>query len=122
MLIGTGGLSHWVGDEARRGFLGQPAGTRFGHEQEFPLVLGERGQINEGFDRSFLDVLQRGAARDFVNEWNNQRVQTEGGNGAQEIRNWLIVAGATEDAPLDVLGYAAVPEWHTGSAVGQFRV
>ena len=50
-LMGTGGLSHWVGSDERRAFLRQAAGTRFGHEQEFPLVLGECGRINEQFGR-----------------------------------------------------------------------
>jgi hypothetical protein len=122
VVIGTGGLSHWVGDAARRDFLRQPAGTRYGHEKEFPLVLPERGTINEQFDGDFLDALNRGAAREFIREWTNERLEAVAGNGALEIRNWLTVAGVTEDAPLDVLAYAAVPEWHTGSAVGQFRV
>ena len=119
-VLGTGGLSHWVGDEPRRNFLQQPAGTRFGHEQEFPLVLGERGEINSQFDREFLGTLERGAAVQFVREWSNERLVEVGGNGAQEIRNWLLVAGVAQDAPLEVLAYAAVPEWHTGSAVGKF--
>jgi len=119
-ILGTGGLSHWVGDEPRRNFLQQPAGTRFGHEQEFPLVLGERGEINSQFDREFLETLERGAAVQFVREWSNERLVEVGGNGAQEIRNWLLVAGVAQDAPLEVLAYAAVPEWHTGSAVGKF--
>jgi 2,3-dihydroxyphenylpropionate 1,2-dioxygenase len=121
-VLGTGGLSHWVGDEARRSFLMQRAGTRFGHEQEFPLVLGPAGAVNEEFDRAFLGVLEVGGAAGFVREWSNERVQEVGGNGAQEIRNWLLVAGAAEDAPLEVLAYAAVPEWHTGSAVGKFLI
>src|SRR6266542_2626763 len=83
-ILGTGGLSHWVGDEPRRNFLQQPAGTRF------------------------------------VHEWSNERLVEVGGNGAQEIRNWLLVAGVAQDAPLEVLAYAAVPEWHTGSAVAKF--
>jgi len=122
VVIGTGGLSHWVGNEARREYLRWPAGSRIGHEAEYPLVLGERGAINEAFDQAFLAALGRGAAREFIEEWPAERIESEAGNGGHEIRNWLIVAGATADAPLDVLGYAAVPEWHTGSAVGQFRV
>jgi hypothetical protein len=121
-VIGTGGLSHWVGDEPRRKFLQRPAGTRYGHEQEFPLVLGERGAVNEEFDREFLGVLERGGAGQFVQEWSNERVAEAGGNGAQEIRNWLLIAGVAEDAPLEVLAYEAVPEWHTGSAVGKFQL
>jgi 2,3-dihydroxyphenylpropionate 1,2-dioxygenase len=122
VVLGTGGLSHWVGDEKRRDFLRWPAGTRFGHEQEFPLVLGDRSPINAAFDAEFLEALNRGAARGFIQAWSNDRLQDEAGNGAQEIRNWLTVAGVAEDSPLEVLGYAAVPEWHTGSAVGQFRL
>jgi 2,3-dihydroxyphenylpropionate 1,2-dioxygenase len=122
VVMGTGGLSHWVGDEGRRDFLRRPAGTRFGHEQEFPLVLGDRSPINEAFDAEFLAALNRGAARQFMQDWSNDRVHDQAGNGAQEIRNWLVVAGVADDGPADVLGYAAVPEWHTGSAVAQFRV
>jgi 2,3-dihydroxyphenylpropionate 1,2-dioxygenase len=122
VVIGTGGLSHWVGSEERRAFLQRPAGTRYGHEQEFPLVLPERSPINEHFDAEFLQALQRGFAVQFMQSWSNERLQAEAGNGAQEIRNWLTIAGATQDSPLEVLGYAAVPEWHTGSAVAQFRV
>jgi hypothetical protein len=122
VVMGTGGLSHWVGDDRRREFLQWPAGKRLGHEQEFPLVLGERGRINADFDAAFLAALNRGAAREFIDAWSNDRLQAEAGNGAQEIRNWLTVAGVAEDAPLEVLAYAAVPEWHTGSAVGQFRI
>jgi len=121
-LMGTGGLSHWVGSDERRAFLRQAAGTRFGHEQEFPLVLGERGRINEQFDMDFLALLGRGAASEFIHLWSNERLEAEAGNGALEIRNWLTIAGASDDAPLQVLAYAAVPEWHTGSTVGQFRV
>jgi 2,3-dihydroxyphenylpropionate 1,2-dioxygenase len=122
VVLGTGGLSHWVGDEARRGFLRRPAGTRFGHEAEFPLVLGERGAINEQFDREFLETLEQGRAGDFAREWNNEQLEAEAGNGGFEVRNWLIVAGAAQDAPLEVLAYAPVPEWHTGTAVGQFHL
>src|SRR4029077_17215028 len=98
-VMGTGGLSHWVGSDERRGFLRQAAGTRFGHEQEFPLVLAERGRINAQFDADFLAMLVRGAAREFIHEWSNERLDAEAGNGALEIRNWLTIAGATDDAP-----------------------
>jgi hypothetical protein len=122
VVMGTGGLSHWVGGEERRGFLRQPAGTRYGHEQRFPLVLPESGPVNEQFDGDFLDALNRGAAREFIRDWSNDRLEAVAGNGALEIRNWLTVAGLAEDAPLEVLAYAAVPEWLTGSAVAQFNL
>jgi hypothetical protein len=34
----------------------------------------------------------------------------------------LLIAGVADDAPAEVLAYAAVPEWLTGSAVAAFDV
>lgn len=122
VVIGTGGLSHWVGSKERQDFLNRPAGTRYGHEQDFPVVLGERGEINAEFDRSFIDVLANGGGQAFAGEWTNDRLVAEAGNGAQEVRNWLVVAGLVGDAPLELIAYEAIPEWHTGTAVARFRV
>ncbi len=121
-VLGTGGLSHWVGDERWQAFLSQPAGTRFGHEDEYPLVLGKTGPVNEEFDHAFLTLMQEGGARSFLKDWTNDRLVAEAGNGAQEIRNWLFVAGLVDDGPADVYAYAAVPEWLTGVAVAGFAV
>jgi hypothetical protein len=120
VVIGTGGLSHWVGDERRRAFMLQPAGTRYAHESAYPLMLSDTGPVNEAFDWEFLQALMRSGAAEFIDAWSNDRLVETAGNGAQEIRNWLLVAGVTEDAPAELLAYAAVPEWHTGSAVAAF--
>ena len=122
VVIGTGGLSHWVGSEARQAFLRRPPGDRYGHEQEFPVEIGERGRINDEFDRLFIDALTRGDAPAFVGEWSNDRVVDVAGNGAQEIRNWLTLAGVVQDQPLELIAYEAIPEWHTGTAVARFRL
>ena len=122
VVIGTGGLSHWVGSPARQAFLRRPAGDRFGHEQEFPVEIGERGRINDGFDRMLIERLSRGEAAGFIDEWSPDRVIEEAGNGAQEIRNWLTTAGIVEDRPLELIAYEAIPEWHTGTAVARFRL
>ncbi|MBV9324331.1 MAG: hypothetical protein JO352_11140 [Chloroflexi bacterium] len=122
VVIGTGGLSHWVGDERRRSFMLQPAGTRYAHESEYPLVLPATGPVNDAFDHEFLQNLVRGRTAEFVGEWPNDRLEETAGNGAHEVRNWLLVAGLTDDAPAKVLAYAAVPEWHTGSAVAAFDI
>jgi 2,3-dihydroxyphenylpropionate 1,2-dioxygenase len=122
VVIGTGGLSHWVGDKRRRSFMLQPAGTRYARESEYPLVLAATGSVNEAFDREFLQTLAHGEAAAFIGTWSNDRLEDSAGNGAQEIRNWLLVAGVTDDAPAEVLAYEPVPEWHTGSAVAAFEV
>lgn len=120
VVIGTGGLSHWVGDEARRSFIRQPAGTRIGHEGEHPLKLGERGPINDTWDHAFLDAVGRGQVMPFLSDYPDMRLDEEAGNGAEEIRNWLVVCGCVEDAPAKTLAYEPVAEWHTGTGVAAF--
>jgi aromatic ring-opening dioxygenase catalytic subunit (LigB family) len=122
VVVGTGGLSHWVGDEARRDFIKQPAGTRLGHEAEHPLVLGERGNINQEFDHAFLGALADGRLRDFMKDWPADRLDDEAGNGSEEIRNWLMASGTVGDRPARTIVYEPVAEWHTGFAVAEFRV
>ena len=79
VVVGTGGLSHWVGDEKRRSFLTWPAGTRYGHETEFPFTLTDVGRISAEFDTTFLDALAAGGARGYLDEWPHSRVVEEGG-------------------------------------------
>ncbi len=122
VVIGTGGLSHWVGSPAPPAVRRRPAGARYGHEQEFPVEIGERGEINDGFDRMLLERLGQGDARGFIADWTPERVIEEAGNGAQEIRNWLTIAGMVEDRPLELIAYEAIPEWHTGTAVARFSL
>ena len=121
-VMGTGGLSHWVGDERRQAFLRWPAGTRYPLEQQYPLVLPERGKINEAFDHQFMASLGKGGACAWIDEWPEERIYAEAGNGGQEVRNWLTIAGMVEDQPLEVLGYAPVAEWLTGTGVARFRI
>jgi hypothetical protein len=41
VVIGTGGLSHWVGSPSRRAFMNRPAGTRLPELAQHPVVLDE---------------------------------------------------------------------------------
>ena len=122
VVIGTGGLSHWVGSPARQAFLRRPPGERYGHEQDFPVEIGERGEINDEFDRMLIESLGQGDAPGFLSEWTSDKVIEVAGNGAQEIRNWLTIAGLVEDRPLELIAYEAIPEWHTGTAVARFAL
>jgi protocatechuate 4,5-dioxygenase beta chain/2,3-dihydroxyphenylpropionate 1,2-dioxygenase len=94
VVIGTGGLSHWVG-------------------------LPQSGKINADFDRDFLSRLASGDARRLTDY--TQAEIDEAGNGAHEIRTWLVAAGAVE-TPFDVLAYEPVPEWLTGTSVAAARL
>lgn len=93
-VLGTGGISHWVG-------------------------LPRFGEINEEWDREFLDLL---AAGDFdtVSSYRDEVVEQVAGNGALEIRTWLVAAGASGGRAADVLGYARMDDWCIGAGVVQF--
>ena len=93
-LVGAGGLSHWIGT---------------------PRV----GDINEEFDRWFLERLERGEL-DQVLDMPNEEIELAG-NGNHEMRTWLAVAGAMEPAPATALAYEPVYPWITGMAVAQWE-
>ena len=121
VLIATGGLSHWVGTSEQQRFRRGPAGTRLGRSAG-PITITDTGRVNAAFDRAFLDVMCRGTTPAWLLEYDTERLYEEAGNGAQEIRNWLLAAGVVRDRPANVLAYADVPEWLTGTAVLQFTV
>lgn len=94
VVIGTGGLSHWVG-------------------------MPESGTINEDFDRDFLARLEAGD-RDRLTAYSQDEIDVAG-NGAHEIRTWLVAAGAAA-SPFETLAYEPVPAWLTGTAVVAARM
>ena len=121
VVVGTGGLSHWVGTPAQQQFMRLPAGTRLAKGKS-PVTLDDIGPINADFDRAFMQTICRGEATSFLNEWNSERLYEEAGNGAQEIRNWLLMAGLAADGPGEILAYEPVREWLTGTALIEFRL
>ncbi|WP_409186588.1 hypothetical protein F9C11_21090 [Amycolatopsis sp. VS8301801F10] len=94
VVLATGGLSHWVG-------------------------LPESGDINEKFDRDFLDRLADGDPGRLTG-YSRDEIDAAG-NGAHEIRTWLIAAGAAGTG-FDVLAYEPVRAWLTGTAVAAARL
>jgi aromatic ring-opening dioxygenase catalytic subunit (LigB family) len=121
VVIGTGGLSHWVGTVEQQQFNRSPAGTRLQHGKR-TVTIQDVGPINTDFDHAFLQTMCKGETKSFLREWNSVRLYEEAGNGAQEIRNWLLVAGLVEDRPAQILAYEPVREWLTGTAVLKFQV
>jgi len=94
-VIGTGGLSHWVG-------------------------MPETGHINQAFDRRFLEHYSAGRF-DHIAAWDADEVVRSAGNGAAEIRNWLLAAGAARARAARVLAYEPVGAWVTGIAVTELE-
>ena len=89
-LVAGGGLSHFVGE---------------------PRV----GDIDEEFDKWFLDVLAGGDLSPILDIPNDELMLA--GNGTGEIRAWVALAAAMGDAPGKVLAYEAVYEWINGMGV-----
>ncbi len=87
-LLGTGGLSHWIG------------------------VPGH-GRINPAFDQRILGWIREGRG-EAVAALSTDAIERDGGNGGQEIRNWIAVLGALPGVKGEVLAYEPVPEWLTG--------
>jgi aromatic ring-opening dioxygenase catalytic subunit (LigB family) len=94
-VVATGGLSHWVG-------------------------LPGAGTVDTGFDAEILGALHAGDGHRLCAL--PDEVLDRAGNGAHEIRAWLVVAGAVGSVPFDVLAYEPVPAWLTGTAVVQARL
>lgn len=92
-VIATGGLSHDVGT---------------------PWM----GSINEDFDQRFLHLLSDGDPEPLA-RFSQAEVNTAG-NGAEEVRNWLVAHGIAARRKFELYHYRAVPEWYTGIAVGQW--
>jgi aromatic ring-opening dioxygenase catalytic subunit (LigB family) len=93
-VIGTGGISHWVGPP-------------------------ETGRVNAEFDRWFMQCLVEGKAAEVIEQYKKaEDLEKVAGNGGQEIRDWLAVAGAMP-AHLTprVLAYEPIPQWATGTGV-----
>jgi hypothetical protein len=88
-VLGTGGLSHWVGTPSPTG-----------------------GPIDEEFDQRFLSSLEGGQGHALADLTDSEIGLA--GNGAHEVRNWICVLGACGDAPAEVVAYEAVNAWVTG--------
>jgi hypothetical protein len=94
-VIGTGGMSHTVG-------------------------VPEYGLINEELDREFLVLLASNRAEEIMDHWTQELIDTKGGNGMNEIRMWLAMAGTVAGAAGEVVLYEAMKGWGTG--VGLLRM
>ncbi len=93
-ILATGGLSH-------------------------DLSTPRMGMVNEAFDAEFLRLI---AGDDVEALLAHARGRVaEAGNGAEEIRTWLMAKGAADGAPFDAYFYKAIADWYTGIAIGAWR-
>ena len=90
VVLGTGGISHWVGTP-------------------------RNGEINVEFDHRVLQLVLQGRTDEMLS-WNDDLIESEAGNGALELRNWIATFAAMGRCVPRVLGYVAALEAITGSA------
>ena len=128
VVIGSGGLSHrlpWPDWRAPDGddeeFMvqawldGRGDWARYDARRR-QIVRAAPSVINADFDDHFLDLVERGLTASICSLTSDELARTAG-NGAQEIRSWLITAAALGNAPGRRLAYEPVPDWLTGMAV-----
>jgi hypothetical protein len=89
-LVASGGISHWVGTP-------------------------ETGRINPEWDRQVLDHIARADVEPLL-ALSHADIERDGGNGGQEIRNWVALLGAVPGWKGELLAYEPVAEWITGCA------
>ena len=74
--------------------------------------MPQTGRINDVFDRKFLTSFEAGDL-DAIERFSSDEVIEQAGNGAAEIRNWLVASAAT-DGKAKRLAYEPVAAWKTG--------
>lgn len=84
------------------------------------IATPRMGLVNEEFDRRFLDLLASGDD-DALVRYATDHVH-EAGNGAEEIRTWLLAHGAAHGARFATQYYKAVGNWYTGIGIGAWDV
>ena len=95
-IFGTGGISHWVGS-------------------------AQMGRVNEEFDRMVLDKVSVGDVEALI-ALSDEHVEETAGNGALEIRNWIMAMGAVGATGAEVICYEPVPEWICGMGVAELKM
>lgn len=88
LLVGTGGLSHWI-------------------------LQPQMGRINAEFDRSFMASITSGDAES-LSRMSLDELEKETGNGGLELVTWLCVAGAVAPRGGKQVFYEPMEAWLTG--------
>jgi 2,3-dihydroxyphenylpropionate 1,2-dioxygenase len=127
-VIGSGGLSHrlpWPdwrdphGDDEEfivDAWLNGRENWQDYDARRREIIRAAEAAINPEFDHEFLSLLERGQAHR-ITEFTTEELEKTAGNGAQELRTWLLMAALLDHTPARRLAYESMPEWLTGMAV-----
>jgi 2,3-dihydroxyphenylpropionate 1,2-dioxygenase len=127
-VIGSGGLSHQLpfpdwrspqSDDDR--FLVDSWVEGRGRWSDYEtrrrgIITSAPPRLREDFDAATLERLEAGTLAELV-DTSSAELEVAGGNGAHELRNWIVMAAACGWAPGRMLAYSPMPEWLTGMAV-----
>jgi len=80
------------------------------------IIRAADAAITPEFDDRILDLFASGKASELA-KFTTQQIEDEAGNGAQELRTWLMMAAMLDYVPGERLAYEAIPEWLTGMGV-----
>ena len=94
VALGTGGLSHSIGE----------------------VTMGE---IDEPFDELCIDLFNN--ADDEALAAGLETALASTGNGAAEVRNWVICHAAAGSRGFELIDYAPIPEVYIGCGVAEWR-
>ena len=128
LIVGSGGLSHWlpptdpdhesIDGDLRRFVIDGRASAREVQASREAVILASaatnNGRVNTEWDRWVLDRFADDDL-DAVLELHDDALEHDAGNGAHELRTWVVAASAW-GAPLDVYAYEPQPAWLTGTA------
>lgn len=81
------------------------------------IVVNALPQLNEAFDQDFLQALCDGQTLNWIAGVSEDGLVEAAGNGANEIRNWLIMHAALDFCHGKTLVYSPMPDWLTGMGV-----
>lgn len=110
-------------------FLGKALRSYEGCERVSILATGgishdiatpRMGLVNEAFDRRFMSLLASKDDAALVKHATEH--VNEAGNGAEEIRTWLVAHGAAQalKARFEPVYYKGVSSWYTGIGLGRW--
>ncbi|EME14417.1 DODA-type extradiol aromatic ring-opening family dioxygenase [Rhodococcus triatomae] len=77
------------------------------------IIRAAEAAISPEFDDRILDLFATGKAAELAG-YSTSELEAEAGNGAQELRTWLMMAAILDYIPAERLVYEAIPEWLTG--------
>jgi len=120
-LIASGGLSHDPPyPSPQNAIYGRSNGFAADREREAALmrnVESLQARINPGWDREILSHFAAGTVEELSGGLTSETIYRDGGNGGQEIRAWLALAGAAGDPKMSIVCYEPVEALITGMGV-----